>query len=291
MTKQTTRKFGAHVSSAGGVHKAVERVKAIGGNCVQVFSGSPRSWGRSPLEKIDLKQLTKVQAELGVAPIFTHSLYLLNLASENPDLLQKSTQALVYDLHFDALVQGGGVIVHLGSHLGRGWEACVEEVAERISQILEQSPGNSRFLIENSAGQQGKLCSDLADIQQILDLVNSPRLGWCLDTCHAWAAGYTFGETGAKNPELRGNLASSINQYHLREALSCIHVNDSRDPFGSGRDRHENLGDGTIPNQELRQFLTSEQFADLPLITEVPGLDKQGPDLENMKRLHVLGGA
>jgi deoxyribonuclease-4 len=290
------RLIGAHVSAAGGIDKAIERAQAIGCNCVQVFSGSPRVWARSPLDKIDTQKVFAKQAELLVTPIVTHSIYLLNLASENPDLVRKSTEALTYDLHFDSLVKGGGVVVHLGSHQGRGWEPVKDQVVEKLSFILAQTPDNSTLLIENSAGQQGKLTSDLQEIRWLLDQVKSPRLGWCLDTCHAHANGYALGSV-MKTRALTGetkvtpkdfDLAETITQLDLWSALKVIHVNDSRDEFASGRDRHANLNDGLIPTEDLRHFLNLPQLAHVPLILEVPGLKDEGPDAENVQRLKAL---
>lgn len=281
-----SRKIGGHVSAAGGVAKAVERAHGIGANCVQVFSGSPRSWGRGPIENIDRAALEAVQEKLGITPIITHALYLINLASEKEELLQKSMEAITYDLHFDSYVRGGGVVVHLGSHLGRGWAACLDEVSQRLEKILAETPADSILMIENSAGQQGKLCSDLADVRELLDKVKSPRLQWCLDTCHAWAGGYSLGKEVTS--EGKGTLEQAITQYNLWDALHCIHVNDSRDPFNSGKDRHSNLGEGTIPQEQLEYFLNLPQVQDLPLILEVPGADKNGPDVENVERLKRL---
>ncbi len=272
-----SRKIGGHVSAAGGVDKAVERAHAIGANCVQVFSGSPRVWARAPLEKIDLNKLFSKQEELGVSPIFTHALYLTNVASENADLVRKSREALIYDLRFDALVKGSGVVVHLGSHQGRGWEAVKTQTAAVIGEVLAATPPESHFLIENSAGQQGKLCSDLTEIQWLLQQVGSDRLGWCFDTCHGWAAGVAYEQMIAQAKDLK-----------ILDSLRCIHVNGSRDPFGSGRDRHANIGEGEIPDDALAAFLNNPAVNQIPLITEVPGIDGEGPDAENIRRIKAL---
>lgn len=273
-----TRKIGAHVSAAGGLDKAIERAHAIGANCLQLFSGSPRVWKRSPLESFAVEKMFSKQKELLVEPIFTHSLYLVNLASENPELIAKSAQALSFDLQFDALIKGSGIIVHLGSHQKRGWLAVREQVARVITEILSTAPNNATFLIENSAGQSGKLCSDFAEIRWLLDQVQSPQLGWCLDTCHAHASGLRLDTTALEQ----------ITALKLWDSLRCIHVNDSKDPHASGRDRHENLLAGTIPQAELTAFLHAPELAHIPLILEVPGLDGMGPDAANITTLQEL---
>ncbi|HYD34589.1 MAG TPA: deoxyribonuclease IV [Vitreimonas sp.] len=283
------RKIGAHVSAAGGIDKAVERAKEIGANCVQVFSGSPRVWARPGLDKTDQQKVFSKQKELSVTPIITHAIYLTNLASDNPELLKKSIEVLKYDLRFDSYVKGSGVVVHLGSHQGRGWEPMREQVAAAIAEVLADTPADSQLLIENSAGQNGKLCSDLSEIRWLLDTVKSERLGWCFDTCHAHAAGLALGKPGTQPSECRSAI-EAIEAQNLWSALKVIHVNDSRDAFGSGRDRHANLGDGEVNKEDFTFFLNYDAIKDIPLILEVPGLDDEGPDAENVKRLRTLVG-
>jgi deoxyribonuclease-4 len=238
------------------------------------------------------------QQKNDLKPIFTHSLYLVNLASEKPEQVQKSIEVLKYDMQFDAMIKGAGIIVHLGSHQGRGWEAVRQQVAEKIVEIVKASPKESTFLIENSAGQNGKLCSELAEIRWLLDELKqqlgsrADQVGWCFDTCHSFAAGYYLGQTkrqpaeGAKHQAR--SLVEEITRLKLWSTLKCIHVNDSRDPFASGRDRHQNLGDGNIPPEDLKYLLNLDQVKNIPLILEVPGIDKTGPDAENISRLKKL---
>lgn len=279
-------KVGGHVSAAGGIDKAVERAAGIGGNCVQVFSASPRVWKRPALDSFNVAAVAARQKELGVTPILTHSLYLINLASDNPELLEKSKKALKFDLEFDSLVQGAGVVVHVGSHQGRGWDAVKDQIVQAIHDILTHTPENSTFLVENSAGQNGKVFSDLGEIRWLMDQVQSSRLGWCFDTCHGFAAGYSLGQPQAQQTQL--TALEEIDRWHLWEELVCVHVNDSRDPFASHRDRHANIGEGEIPITDLQNFLTHERIKQLPMILEVPGADNQGPDAQNIDRVKNL---
>ena len=292
-----TRKIGAHVSASGGLEKAIERAHAIGANCAQIFSGSPRVWKRPAMAGIKTEKMFAIQKTLHVGPIFTHSLYLINLASENPELLAKSNAALCFDMEFDARIGGSGIVVHLGSHQKRGWEAVRDQVADQIADILAHTPETATFLIENSAGQSGKLCSDLSEIHWLLAEVTQrvqqlgfpsvkveQRLGWCLDTCHAHAAGYILGSSGEKSQ----SLETTITNLGLWDSLRCIHVNDSKDAPASGRDRHENLLQGTIPEADLRHFLRLPQVMAVPLILEVPGLEGNGPDAHNVSILQQL---
>ncbi|PIY80225.1 MAG: hypothetical protein COY80_03975 [Candidatus Pacebacteria bacterium CG_4_10_14_0_8_um_filter_42_14] len=288
------RKIGAHVSAAGGIDKAIERVAEIGGNCLQLFSGSPRVWAKMPLEKQPVAAFDSNREKYNVTPVFTHALYLVNLASDKEENIRKSFASLKYELEFDSLVKGSGIIVHLGSHQGRGWEASCAQIADHIDQLLSETPDNSTFLIENSAGQNGKIASDLEEIRWLFDelekrnkLVSTGRLAWCFDTCHGFAAGYRLGDH-TKIAKDEKSAIQAISDLNLWETLKVVHVNDSKDPFGSGRDRHDNIGDGTIPAEELKFFLNYEKLLDIPLILEVPGIDKEGPDAENIERLRKI---
>ncbi|MEO8581022.1 MAG: deoxyribonuclease IV [Patescibacteria group bacterium] len=283
-----SRKVGAHVSAAGGIDKAIERAHSIGANCVQIFSASPRVWQKPKLESFDTEKFFKAQKEFEVQPVVTHALYLINLASNVPAQVEKSIKALTFELSFDSFIKGSGVVVHLGSHQGRGWEADKEQVARGIEIVLKNTPENSTFLIENSAGQNGKLTTNLADIRWLMDQIKSSRLGWCFDTCHAFSAGYQLNPKSSVTEGAIGIIEEKIEKFKLWSQLKCIHVNDSRDPFASHKDRHDNLGEGSIPTEDFAHFLNLEQLKKLPLILEVPGIDGEGPDAENIKRLKAL---
>lgn len=319
------RRIGAHVSTAGGHHFAAKRASEIGANCAQIFSTSPRTWASTWEDRL---QPDLFQAEMNrydIFPIFTHALYLVNLASPNADQLEKSVVALQSELEFDGRIAGGGVIVHLGSHLGRGWQAVRDQVVSAILEVIKKTPENSTFLIENSAGQNGKVCSDLSEIAWLIEQVDlrqtttrqeqskqsgakqggakqggakqtgPGRVGWCLDTCHAFAAGYSLGEEGRgethpKYPDTFVNLEETIDKLGLWERLKCIHVNDSKGGFGSGLDRHENLLDGKIGESALKNFLSLPKVTPIPLVLEVPGFDGKGPDKRNITLLKELAG-
>jgi deoxyribonuclease-4 len=288
MEEYMARKVGAHVSAAGGIHNAVQRAHEIGGNCVQIFSASPRVWAKPKLESFDTEKFFEAQKMYDISPVVTHALYLVNLASDNPASVEKSIKALTYELQFDSLIKGSGVVVHLGSHQGRGWAADQLLVLKSIETILANTPDDATFLIENSAGQNGKLATDFADIKWLIDQIKSPKLGWCIDTCHAFCAGYQLNPKSKVSTGSIGIVEELLEEYGLWSTLKCVHVNDSRDPFASHKDRHENLGDGSIPTEDFEHFLNLAPVKKLPLILEVPGLDGKGPDAENIRRLQQL---
>jgi deoxyribonuclease-4 len=297
------KQIGAHVSAAGGIEKTPKRAADIGCNAIQLFSGSPRVWRKPDLSQHNIDKFFSEVNKYSVGSVFTHAIYLVNLASNKPELIQKSLQTLKYDLAFDAHIKGSGVVVHLGSHQGRGWKAVREQVAAHISELIYTAPKEATFLIENSAGQKGKLCSDLSEIKWLLDRVDSSQLGWCFDTCHAHAAGYSLGEKMGvkagqdslladekkKDRNFRDETAlAAITRLKLWDHLRVIHVNDSRDEFASGRDRHANLGEGSIPEEDLKYFINHSKVKEIPLVLEVPGIDKKGPDAENVRRLKEM---
>lgn len=284
--------IGAHVSTAGGTEKAMKRAADIGANAIQIFSGSPRFWKRKKLSEIPTDKLFSEQEQYGVKEIYIHALYLTNLATDKPDLAEKSVNALKYDLSFSSHIKAKGVVVHVGSHQGRGWDIVRDDVANRIKEILDGTPKDSIFLIENSAGQKGKVNSDLSEIRWLIDTVGSDRLKWCLDTCHGFSAGYSFSKLQNKNSDNsksgRGLIIDEIEKYKLWDDLVVIHVNDSKGKFDGGTDRHENLGEGNITSEAFKEFLSHPQVMKKPLVLEVPGLEGNGPDNENIKRLEKL---
>jgi len=278
------RRIGAHLSTAGGYYKAVDRAVDIGANALQIFSGSPRTWKRKPINAEELQAFQKYAYDHDVRPLFVHALYLVNLVSDNTDSVQKSKNVIINELEFGSHFDCAGLVVHVGSHQGRGWEAVKDNLAVLMKEVLSEAAGTVPFLIENSAGQKGKLHSNLGEIRETFDAVGSDRLGWCFDTCHGWAAGYSAtGREGSKD------LFAAFEEFDLWDQLKCIHVNDSRDPFDSHRDRHENIGEGSIPREELDAILNHPRLQNVPIITEVPGFDgNKSPDAENISRLRAI---
>lgn len=280
------RRIGGHVSSSGGLNNAITNTLAIGGNTMQIFAGSPRMWARS-LYPQDLALSFKLLAKSNdLNPVYIHALYLTNLASDNPEMLAKSIAALTTDMTNSAAIGGSGVVLHIGSHQGRGWEHDKIQVIAAIKEVLDHTPKESILLLENSAGQQGKIGSlpELADILSPLSsLLESNRLKVCLDTAHAFEAGYNF-----TTPEGIEMWIAEIESTIGIDKVELFHLNDSKTPLGSGRDNHQNIGDGFIGEEGLKNLINHPKFAHLPLILEVPGLEGLGPDKSNIDRVKKL---
>lgn len=281
------RRIGAHLSISGGLAQAVERTVDIGGNAVQIFSSSPRMWLAQLPKKEEVEKFTSQCLKYDIRPVFIHAKYLINLASEKKKLVELSKKSLIHDMRAGELIKAEAVIVHLGSHLGQGFTAVKDQVVDSIKQILEASSGQTRLLIENSAGQKGKLCSRLEEIRLLLQAVDSPKLGWCFDTCHGFNAGYSLGKSWG-NHLIQFDAVKEIKKLDLLKDLKCLHVNDSRDEFNSGHDRHENLGQGRMGLKLLKEYVNQPELNHLPLIIETPGFDKQGPDKKNLDILKSL---
>ncbi len=266
--------IGAHVSSAGGPENAIKNILAIGGNCLQIFAGSPRMWTRSLYSEQQASSFKLKIKESQLNPVFIHALYLVNLASDNVDLLSKSFQALLLDLKNGDLINSAGVIVHVGSHQGRGFSQVKDQVVKQITALINQTI-STPFLIENSAGQKGKIGS-FEEIQELIEGVNSPRLGVCLDTAHLFMSGWDL--TDKKQIEV---MVKKLEDLRLLGKISCIHLNDSKTKLGSALDQHANLGEGFIGRHGLKNFVTHPSFSRLPFILEVPG-DGSGPNEQNI---------
>lgn len=272
-----TRRIGGHVSSAGGILNAIKNTQSIGGNCLQIFAGSPRSWARSVYSQSLADSFNQTVQKLDLLPVFIHALYLTNLASNDEQLRQKTKTALKTDLINSSLINAAGVVLHIGSHQGRGFESVKEIVADGIYEVLAETPINSMLLLENAAGQQGKIGS-FDELSFLLKSVGSDRLGVCIDTAHAFAAGYDLRRTEATEV-----FVSELDQTVGLNKVALIHLNDSKIDLGKRNDQHENLGAGYIGLSGLKSVVTHPRLAHLPLILEVPGLDGNGPDADNIQ--------
>ena len=278
-----TRRIGAHVSSAGGPLNGLKKTAEIGGNCLQIFAGSPRTWARKlwPAGETDRFVENAIGGDL--YPLFIHALYLVNLGSDNPELVDKSVSSLIFDFENGLACQASGVIVHLGSYQTRSFASVKAQMVEKISYVLSQTEAVP-FVLENSAGQKGKI-GNLEEINTLFGAVNSPRLKLCLDTAHLFEAGFDL-----RQPKVVTDLVKTLTDYRLLKELVCLHLNDSKTKLGSGHDQHANLGEGEIGLEGLTNFCRHAALNHLPLILEVPGKDKTGPDKENIDRAKAIAG-
>ena len=275
--------FGAHVSASGGIHTTIDRIEELGGDSVQLFTQSPRAWRPTNHPPANFERFKERRAEAGIEGAVCHALYLVNLASPNDEVYEKSVASLLNTVEVACAIEADAVVFHIGSHLGAGLEAGLDRVLGALTLVLDRCSETTWLCMENSAGAGdtiGRSLDELATIFHRLDA--HPRLGVCLDSCHLFASGYDIGQPDGLEATLE-ELDRSIGLDRLR----VLHLNDSKEPLGSNRDRHENIGQGLI-GERLGVFLAHPSLQGLPALLEVPGVDGGGPDAEELRKLREL---
>lgn len=275
--------IGAHVSSAGGCSRAFERGTSIGAEAIQLFLSAPQRWKGPAISDDERVRFRRAKDKTGL-PVFAHAAYLVNLASPDDALVARSTALLGEQLALCGELGIEGLVFHLGSHLGAGFETVLPQVSGVLRDLSENTSGGARLIIENNAGQGGGVGTTFAEIGALVDAAGGhPRLALCLDTCHAFACGYDL--TGPVGVEAAmAELAERIGE----DRLVVIHANDSKTPLGGLRDRHENIGDGHLGLDSFAALMSHPLVARVPFVMEVPGVDGGGPDRENVLRLKAI---
>jgi deoxyribonuclease-4 len=282
--------IGAHVSSSGGIHSAVDRAVAIGADSLQLFTQSPRMWRPTNHDPETFERFRQRRAETGMGGVLCHALYLCNLAAPNDDVYEKSVAALSNTMEVAGAIGADAVVFHVGSHLGSGFEHGLERVVPAMEQVLTLTTDRTWLLMENSAGTGGTIgrsIEELATIFQRLD--RHPRLGICLDSCHLYASGVDVADPASLDACL-DEVDASIGLDRLR----ALHVNDSATALGSNRDRHANMGEGLL-GERLGVFLGNPRLQTLPAVLETAGPEGHGPDANEVSkakeiRARAIGG-
>jgi deoxyribonuclease IV len=273
--------LGGHCS--GGIKKSLENAHAFGMDSVQLFAQSPRTWRFPDHDPADHEAFKARREELGIGAVAIHALYLLNLASPKADVYEKSVETLSKTVDAASAIGAEAVVFHVGSHQGAGFDAGLERVVPALAQALERCSETTWLCMENTAGTGdtiGRSLEELASLYEALD--RHPRLGVCLDSCHLFASGYDV-----TDPDELDRVVKQLDGLVGLDRLRVLHVNDSKTPLGSNRDRHDNIGDGVMGNK-LAVFLGHPSLQGLPALLEVPGTDGHGPDLGQMTRLRKL---
>ena len=276
-------KIGAHVGASGGLATAFERAAAIGAETIQIFGAPPQMWRRRKIRPDECEAFRAAMAETGIEPVFLHGPYLINLATDKPEQLTKSTDALSEDLRLASAIGAKGVIFHVGSHKGAGFAKRLPQIKKALKQVLKDTPDDAWIILENSAGQGGSVGSKLEELAAIIAAVGSDRLKVCLDTEHAYAAGYNLADGDA----LEETMALFEREIGL-SLLVAVHANDSKIELGGGVDRHENIGEGHIGRAGFELIMAHPAFREVPFLLEVPGLEKEGPDKPNVDILRKI---
>jgi deoxyribonuclease-4 len=282
--------IGAHLSSSGGIHTAVDRAEAIGAESLQVFTQSPRAWKPTNHDPANLERFRERRAEVGLHGVLCHALYLCNFAATDDAIYEKSVTALRTTMEVACGIGADGVVFHVGSHLGAGFDKGLERVLPALEQVLELCSENTWLLMENSAGAGGTIGRSLEELATIYErLDRHPRLGVCLDSCHLYVSGVDVTDRPTLDA-LLDELDGAIGLDRLR----ALHVNDSAGELGSNRDRHANIGEGLL-GEGLGVFLGHPRLQGLPAVLETEGADKKGPGADDIRRTkeiraHALAG-
>jgi deoxyribonuclease-4 len=274
---------GAHVSTSGGIHTAIDRAEAIGGESLQIFTQSPRTWRPTNHDPANFERFKERRAEAGIQGVVCHALYLVNLATPDEEIYEKSVTTLMNTVDVACAIEADGVVFHVGSHLGAGFEAGLEHVVPALERALERCSETTWLLIENSAGAGGTIGRSVDELAVLVDrLDRHPRLGICLDSCHLWVSGVDVTDRMALDV-----CVDEVEERIGLDRLRALHVNDAGAPFDSNRDRHANLGEGEIADG-MSVFLGHPKLQGLPTILEVPGPDGHGPDANEIQKLRDL---
>jgi deoxyribonuclease IV len=272
--------FGAHCS--GGVKKAIDKAVDMGAEVVQLFAQSPRTWRFPAHDPADLDRFRERSAETGLDAL-VHALYLVNLAAPDDDVYTKSVDTMRSTVDAACAIDADGVVFHVGSHLGAGFDTALERIVPALEQVLDRCNDRTWLLMENSAGAGGTVGRSLDELAVIFDALDRhERLGICLDSCHLWVSG-----VDVTDPAALDGLLDELDERIGLDRLRALHANDAKAPLGSNRDRHDNIGEGLIGNG-LGTFLANPRLQELPVVLEVPGVDGKGPNADELAKLRAL---
>ncbi len=269
--------IGAHVSPAGGLVNAIDRGVQRGARSIQIFNQSPRAWRPTTYSEEDMAAFGEAMASSTIDAVLIHAVYLLNCASEDPDLRAKSLSALIHALRIGAGIGACGVVLHPGSALGGDVDAAVARAGETIAEALAETEGCELHL-ENTAGAGATLGRSFEQLAELLEAARGDeRLGVCLDSCHLYASGYDIRTIAGADAVVR-----EAKRVLGRGRIRSINFNDSETGLGSNRDRHANVGAGELGEQGASAFLSARGLQRLPCVLETPGEKRQGASGEEV---------
>jgi deoxyribonuclease-4 len=265
--------IGAHVSTSGGLEKAIERGIETRSDAIQIFNQSPRMWRPTKYGPEDFAAFREAMDDSPVEAVVIHAVYLINCATKDKELRRKSLASLTHALRIGDAIGAAGVVLHPGAQKGEALGPSIKRAAKVIAAALKDSD-RCPLLLEQTAGHKGLLGRDFDQTAELIELAGGgERLGLCLDSCHLFVQGYDVTD--------RAHLSAVVDEADEKvglERLRCLHVNDAAAPLGSCRDRHANIGKGEMGKKGLATFLSEPRFEGLPATLETPGPNKKGPD-------------
>lgn len=275
--------IGAHVSPAGGLPKAIARGEALGARAIQIFNQSPRQWRPTAYPDADIAAFREAMAESPIDAVLIHAVYLINCASEDPDIRAKSLTSLTHSLRVGQQIGAQGVVLHPGSAKTGDVKEAVARAGATIAEALKESEGCPLHL-ENTAGTGGTLGRSVQELAELIDAAGGgKRLGLCLDSCHLFASGYDIRSRAGMD-----DLIAEVKEKVGLERLGSLHFNDSQTPLGANRDRHANACAGELGEEGCIVFLSTPAFEDLACVLETPGTERSGPTQAEVSLLMKL---
>jgi deoxyribonuclease-4 len=271
-------KIGAHVSTAGGLFTALGRAEEIGAECIQIFGASPRAWQTKMPDAEEIRKFKEEEKRSGIGPVYLHASYLINLGSPKKNLVEISIKNLSAHLKIAELLGAAGLIFHIGSSAGMDKVSSIEQVISAMKEILKEVSGESFLIMENAAGGGEKIGKDAEELGYILKKVGSKRVKVCIDTAHAFESGVIKEYSPAGIKEFLDKWDKEIELQNI----VAIHANDSKTPWNSHNDRHENIGEGYIGLKGFKELAKEKRLWDKAWLLEVPGFDNEGPDKKNV---------
>ena len=258
--------IGSHISSAGGHHKAIERGTSIGATAIQIFTKSNRQWFEKKIGDEEAELFKKAWAASPIKEVVVHAAYLINLGSANADVETKSIKALADEINRCAQLGIKYLVLHPGSHLGAGIKPCLAQIARNLDTVFDTAAEGVMVLLETMAGQGTNVGFAFEQLAQVRNLTtHKKRVGFCLDTCHVFCAGYDISTESGWD-----TMVTNLDEALGLENVKAIHVNDSQTACASNKDRHAPLGEGKIPLAIFEHMMRDKKLATIPKILETP---------------------
>lgn len=277
------RRIGVHTSIAGGIHKSLERAHELGCNTLQIFSHNPRGWSVKDRDIEEVRTFRRLRRAFNLSPVVVHSSYLINLASHNQILREKSVDLVITEMDIADTLGADYVVLHTGSASGDTPGDARQRAIASLSDIASRGKWKAGLLLENTAGERGDITSKIEEIAALIENVSSDLIhGICIDTCHAFSSGYDL-----TTQEGIDFLSAEINHYVGKEKIRLLHLNDAKGGAGAGLDRHEHIGKGKIGAQGMSCLIHNQNFRSVPIILETPkrSLEDDIRNLNAVKRL------
>ncbi|MGD0283045.1 MAG: deoxyribonuclease IV [Dissulfurispiraceae bacterium] len=277
------RRLGVHTSIAGGIYLSLERARELGCSTIQIFSHNPRQWSTTDIPQDSVAKFRQFRNDYDINPVFIHSSYLINLAALDKGLLDKSSVLLARELDLADSLGADYVVLHTGSASQDKEDNARKRAIQALERISKEKKWKAKLLLENTAGEKGDISSRIRDLAYIMDGANSGLIGGlCIDTCHAFAAGYNLSD--------KDGLAEFVRELETHagiDSVKIIHLNDSKKDYNSRVDRHEHIGEGRIGKTGLKMFLNHPALKSIPLILETPKKSDQD-DARNLRAVRDL---